>query len=73
MSDNDERKDPDFQRESVFHDDTKTIFDLESDNQTLREELAICQKIVEFMRVELSDIRLENAVLRAVFDKSPSD
>ena len=65
----DENRDPDYQRESVFHDDTRTIADLEGENTTLREELAICQKIVEFMRVEIANVKLENAIIRAVLDK----
>ena len=63
-----EDQEPDFQREGIFHNDTVTIRDLENDNTTRREELAICQKIVEIMAVEIGQVKLENAILKAVFE-----
>ena len=64
----DERQDPDFQRESIFHNETLDMMDLEDANEILNEELIILQKIVELMAVEIGQVKLENAILKAVFE-----
>ena len=60
--------DPDSQRERFFDDDTVTIDDLESENEQLRQELNVCQKIAEFRRIEIEQLKLENAIISAVCD-----
>ena len=65
MAEDDPNNDPDFQRERQFHNDTITICDLEDANETLNEEMLILQKIVELMDVEIGQVKLENAILRA--------